>query len=431
VGDDGWRTTDFATLIADGLLEIGDGYRAKNSELGGGGPIFLRAGHVRDTHIDFSGVDQFHARLQSKVASKLARVGDVIITTKGNSTGRVAFVTARDPAFVYSPHLSYWRSRSPTRLLPGFLRYWSRSAEFMEQLAALAGSTDMAPYLSLVDQRRLRITVPSPAQQRAIASILGALDDKIDLNRRMNETLEGIARALFKSWFVDFDPVRAKSVGRAPAIPDSLARLFPNSFANSRAGTIPKGWTPGVVGDHMVNSDSKRVPVPSGERAKRRGQFPYHGAAVVLDHIDDFLFDGIYLLVGEDGSVVRDSGMAVTQYVWGQFWVNNHAHVLQGRGAVSTEQLYLYFDFELVVPYVTGAVQPKLSQGRMNTMPFVFAGEDVCAAFTGAVRPLFAGLRVNADMNKHLVQLRDALLPKLLSGEIRVRDAERVVEKVI
>jgi type I restriction enzyme S subunit len=75
-----------------------------------------------------------------------------------------------------------------------------------------------------------------------------------------------------------------------------------------------------------------------------------------MDYVDDFLFDGIYLLVGEDGSVVQDSGMAVAQYVWGKLWVNNHAHVLQGKSAVSTEQLYLYFHFEPVAPYVTGAV---------------------------------------------------------------------------
>ena len=97
-----------------------------------------------------------------------------------------------------------------------------------------------------------------------------------------------------------------------------------------------------------------------------------------MDYVDDYLFDGIFLLVGEDGSVIREDGLGVTQYVWGKFWVNNHAHVLQGKPPVSTEQLYLYFAFESVAPYVTGAVQPKLSQGRMNTIPFLFAGKTVC-----------------------------------------------------
>jgi len=202
------REATFQQLIDDGLLEIGDGYRAQNNELGGTGPIFLRAGHVTDSHIDFTGVEHFHGHLADKVRSKMSRVDDTIITTKGNSTGRTSFVTDRLPHFVYSPHLSYWRTRDPKKLCGSFLRYWSQSVEFIEQLSGMKASTDMAPYLSLTDQRRLKITLPPLAKQKAIAAVLGALDDKIELNRRMNATLEAMARALFQSWFIDFDPVR-------------------------------------------------------------------------------------------------------------------------------------------------------------------------------------------------------------------------------
>jgi type I restriction enzyme, S subunit len=140
------------------------------------------------------------------------------------------------------PNLSYWRSLDTTRIVPGFLRHQSRSRQFREQLAGLAGSTDMAPYLSLIDQRRMHITLPPLPEQRAIAHILGTLDDKIELNRRMNETLEGMARALYKSWFVDFDPVRAKAEGRAPGLPTDIADLFPARFEDSELGEIPQGW---------------------------------------------------------------------------------------------------------------------------------------------------------------------------------------------
>lgn len=145
-----------------------------------------------------------------------------------------------------------------------------------------------------------------------------------------------------------------------------------------------------------------------------------------MDHVDDYIFEGIFLLVGEDGSVVRKNGLAFTQYVWGKFWANNHAHVLQGKGAVSTEQLLMHFQHEPVTPYVTGAVQLKLSQGRMNAMPFLYAGPKICAAFAKLVAPFFTKFRANADENKTLVQLRDLLLPKLMSGEISVATAERI-----
>src|SRR5437867_12750604 len=110
---DRFERTSFGELIAEGALEIGDGYRAKNEELGGDGLIFLRAGHVTDTHIDFAGVERFHVELEPRVRTKLAKPGDAIITTKGNSTGRTALVSASMPSFVYSPHLSYWRSLGP------------------------------------------------------------------------------------------------------------------------------------------------------------------------------------------------------------------------------------------------------------------------------------------------------------------------------
>jgi predicted nucleotidyltransferase len=240
---DGWpEVTTFASLIEEGALEIGDGYRAKNEELGGDGLIFLRAGHVTDSHIDFTGVERFHAALEARVRSKLSMPGDAVVTTKGNSTGRTTFVTSSMPPFVYSPHLSYWRSKDRNRIEGGFLRYWSKGSEFSEQLSGMKASTDMAPYLSLIDQKRLRIALPPIEEQRAIAHILGTLDDKIELNRKMNETLEAMTRALFKSWFVDFDPVHAKAEGRDTGLPTHLADLFPDSFVDSELGEIPRGW---------------------------------------------------------------------------------------------------------------------------------------------------------------------------------------------
>jgi type I restriction enzyme S subunit len=314
----------------------------------------------------------------------------------------------------------------------GFLRY------ALESVIAQAADMNRGaanPLITQGDLARLSFAFPPLPEQRAIAHIFGTLDDKIEINRKMSETLEAMARALFKAWFVDFDPVRAKMEGRwrrgesLPGLPAHLYDLFPDRLVDSELGEIPEGWRVERLGDHVLNYDSKRVPLSGSERSKRQGPYPYHGAAGVMDYVDDYLFDGIYLLVGEDGSVMQTNGTAVTQYVWGKIWVNNHAHVLQGRGAVSTEQLYLYFQFEPVAPYVTGAVQPKLSQGRMNAMPFVFAGEELCRAFKWTIQPWFTMLRARVDESRTLAALRDALLPKLISGELRVGDAERFLKE--
>src|SRR5690606_9370337 len=144
------------------------------------------------------------------------------------------------PPFVCSPQTTFWRTRDEQRLNRKYLYAFLRSPAFHAQLATRAGETDMAPYVSLTSQRGLVILLPPISEQRAIAHILGTLDDKIELNRRMSETLEAMARALFKSWFVDFDPVRAKAEGRDPGLPKPLADLFPARLVDSELGEIPE-----------------------------------------------------------------------------------------------------------------------------------------------------------------------------------------------
>lgn len=264
--------------------------------------------------------------------------------------------------------------------------------------------------------------VPPLAEQKAIAAVLGALDDKIELNRRMNATLEAMARALFQSWFVDFDPVRAKLDNRQPPQLDpATAALFPDSFEESELGHIPTGWRATTLGEVIEISDSKRIPLSGREREARRGRYPYHGAASVMDYVDDFLFDGIYALMGEDGSVINDDGTPVLQYVWGKFWVNNHAHVLRGKNGISTEHILLHLKDCNIAPFVNGAVQPKLNQGNMNRIQFIIPPPEVSKAFSKTIEPHFAKIRTNTDQSHTLATLRDTLLPKLLSGEITNR----------
>ena len=139
-----------------------------------------------------------------------------------------------------------------------------------------------------------------------------------------------------------------------------------------------------------------------------------------MDYVDDYLFDGIYALMGEDGSVINEDGTPVLQYVWGKFWVNNHAHVLRGKSGISTEHLLLHLKGSNIAPFVNGAVQPKLNQGNMNRIPFMLPPPEIGKAFAKAIEPLFAQIRANTEQSRTLATLRDALLPKLLSGELNI-----------
>lgn len=413
------RLGDHCEKIGSGATPRG----GKETYLDYGPVALIRSQNIYNDRFSRSGLAYISEDQATRLQNVEVKVGDVLLNITGDSVARACQEIL--PARV-NQHVAIIRPL-PDQIDPRFLRYFLVMPSMQAHMLGLAaaGATRNALTKSMIEG--FRIPAWSIDRQRSISEILGALDDKIDVNHRMNETLEAMARAIFKDWFVDFGPTRAKMEGRLPYLAPEIWALFPGRLDEQG---YPEGWKRECVGEHILNFDSKRVPISSSERAKRRGPYPYHGATGVVDQIDDYLFDGIFLLVGEDGSVIKENGRAFTQYVWGKLWVNNHAHVLQGKGSVSTEQLLMYFQHEPVAPYITGAVQLKLSQGRMNSMPFVYAGKEVCLAFSDTVTSLFARVRCNANENGTLTQTRDLLLPKLMSGEIRVKDAEKQLAAV-
>ena len=344
---------------------------------------------------------------------------DVLLNITGDSVARVCQV-AQDvlPARV-NQHVAIIRPDS-VNLDAGYLRYYLTSPEMQTLLLSWAGSGGTRNALTKGMIESLEIPLPSLAEQRAIDGILGALDDKIELNRRMNETLEQMARALFQSWFVDFDPVRVKMAGAEPSLPPELWDLFPDRLVDSELGEIPEGWAVKTLGDMIKILDKDRIPLNSRQRSERQGPYPYYGAAGVMDHVDDYLFDGTHILIGEDGTVVNDHGYPMVQYVWGRFWVNNHAHVLKGDNGVTDEALYLTLRQLDVRPFVTGAVQPKLNQRNLNSIPVCVADKRIYQAFHDSIHPLFAAFQANTAEALILSAKRDTLLPRLVSGELRV-----------
>lgn len=291
-----------------------------------------------------------------------------------------------------------------------------------------SGTTHQTIYFPEV--KAFHIAVPSLDTQRRIADVLSDLDQRIDLLEQTSATLDAIAEAMYRSWFIDFDPVRAKADGREPEGMDEVsASLFPAEFVQIADGPIPSGWRMGTVRDVCSIFDSKRVPLSGAQRAEKKGQYPYYGAAAVMDYVDDFLFEGVHLLLGEDGSVVNADGTPITQYVWGKFWVNNHAHVLQGSNGVTTEHLMLALRRLDFTPFVTGAVQAKLNQANLFRIPFLVPSAALSRVFGLELQRLFDRVRANADQARTLAEIRDALLARLISGKLRLPELEAEVAK--
>jgi type I restriction enzyme S subunit len=283
------------------------------------------------------------------------------------------------------------------------------------------------------------VSVPPRPEQRAIAHILGALDDKIELNRRMSETLEAMARALFKSWFVDFDPVRAKAEGRDPGLPQPLADLFPDSFEDSELGEIPRGW------------EVKRLPElieVNPPRALRKGEVaPYLDMANMPTRghspdsvIERFFGSGMRFVNGdtlvaritpclENGKTAFVDFLAPGQIGWG----STEYIVLRSKPPLPTEFAYClarsdgFRDF--AIQSMTGSSgRQRVPAESLDHYLLPSCPEPIAHAFGRIVASMFARASKASAESRTLAALRDALLPKLISGEVRVKDAERFLE---
>lgn len=297
----------------------------------------------------------------NQMSSAVGKVGRFRHTQKAYLNQRVAKISSLDEA----------------KLTNDYLYYFINRPEIQKDLVSVATGSANQVNISPKIIGELSIDLPDLAEQERITNILTAFDSKIEILESINDNLLELASALFEG-----------------------------SFPNVRGGET-------AIGTLMSNFDKQRKPLSKNQRAQRQGEYRYIGATSVVDHVDDFTFDGIYLLLGEDGTVQTDDGKPVLQYVWGPFWPNNHTHVLQGKG-VSTEWLYLFWKNQNITSIITGAVQPKISQGNMNSIKVTKPSDVELATFQQKIDPIFNMIRLNADEIENLKVIRDQLLKELL-----------------
>jgi type I restriction enzyme S subunit len=286
-----------------------------------------------------------------------------------------------------------------------FLYQIAKTKFFTEKAVETSTGTKM-PRADWNPLTNIEFSLPPLPEQRAIASILSALDDKIELNLQMNKTLEEMAMSLYKHWFVDFGPFKD------------------GKFIDSELGIIPEGWEVKRLGEISISNNKFRKPISTREREKIQGVYPYYGATKILDYIDHFNLSGEFILLAEDGTVKTENDTPFLQFVHGKFCVSNHAHVLSGFSFYGNNFLYLALSNINVIPYITGAVQLKINKQNLDQMRFIVGPKVKMIEFENLVKPLFCKLKANESESQILIEKRDSLLPKLISGEIRVKDLE-------
>ncbi len=363
----------------------------------------------------------------------LAHGPGVIIGRKGAYRG-VHFCTT--PFFVIDTAF-YLKPKTPFDMRWAYYQLVTQNINRMDSGSAI-------PSTSRNDFYSLPVNVPPLPIQRRIAGILGALDDKIELNRRMSRTLEQMARALFKSWFVDFDPVRAKMEGRwrkgqsLPGLPAHLYDLFPDRLVESELGESPEGWGVGGLGDiadnprHSVKPDEVPATTPyiGLEHMPRRcialdvwGQAGEVASQKTRFSVGDILFGKLRPYFHKVGLAPIDGVCSTDILVIVPKSVAWHSYVLS---LVSSEPFVDYTD-----AHSAGTKMPRTTWADMGRYPLALPPLRLAEAFQGHVGVLHQRITANVLENRRLAALRDALLPKLLSREIDVSALEGLAEEVL
>jgi len=423
-----WTSSVTCNLIAAGKLSIGDGYRAKNSELATSGIPFARAGNINGG-FNFDDADKFPEDDLAKVGEKISQPGDVVFTSKG-TVGRTAYVRETTPRFVYAPQLCYWRSLDREVIDDRWLYYWMFGQEFGLQVSGVKGQTDMADYVSLTDQRRMEITLPPVEVQRAIAAVLGSLDDKIEQNRRTAGTLERLARAIFKAWFVDFEPVKAKAAGAEsfPSMPQEVFDALSAAFVDSEIGPVPEGWEVTAIAKiaTFLNGLALQKFPPRGDGHDLR--------VIKIAQLRKGSTEGADWANGDvpEQYVIRDRDLL---FSWSgtleaEIWFGGPGALNQHLFKVTSERFPSWFCLLWIRHHIAwfrsiaaskATTMGHIKRGHLQEAQVVVPPVPVLQAadgVLGAMYDLHAALMIES---RRLGAMRDLLLPNLLSGEVRVR----------
>jgi type I restriction enzyme S subunit len=416
-----------------------------------GKPI-VRVNNFRDTRIDVSDVMYIAPEIEAKYDRTRLKGGEVLLTVVG-SVGQVAVVSPRLSGFNVA------RAVAVLHPLPHVQAEWIAlclRSPLSQHLLGSRANTTVQTTINLKDLRALPVPLPPDGERQLIASFVGALDDRITLLRETNATLEAIAQALFKSWFVDFDPVRAKMEGRAPeGMDEATAALFPDGFEESEfgLGLVPKGWTATTLAALTKQHGGSIQTGPFGSQL----------------HASDYVPDGIPVVMPKDianrrvatDSVARIDAINVERLARHKLQVGDivfsrrgdvEKHALigdrevgwlcgtgcllvrPGKNWIAPNFLSMALDAPAarlwLVQHAVGATMPNLNTGILGSVRLVLPPSVLLAAFENVIAASQALQSQNASTIETLATLRDTLLPRLISGQLRLPQVESMLENV-
>ncbi len=400
---DGWRVL---SLREANIALIDCDHRTPPASVNG--YPYVAIPQLRDGRIDFSDARRISREHFIDWTRKAGpRTNDVVLSRRCNP-GESAYVST-DTEFALGQNLVLLRTDG-TRIYPPFLRWLVRGEDWWDQVSRFLNVGAVFDSLKCAEIPKFELRIPPMDEQRTIAHILGTLDDKIELNRRMSGTLEAMARALFKSWFVDFDPVRAKAAGRDPGIPKPLADLFPSRFVDSELGKIPEGWEATTWGA-LVTLEYGRSLRQYDESV---GVYPVYGTNGRIGYHSEPLCTHPGIVIGRKGAYRG------VHYCREPFFVIDTAFFIEPRDTVELRWAY----YELLRLNInnmdSGSAIPSTSRDDFYGLPVCSPPLQVQQAFAGLLASFWLSREKAQEESTSLSALRDALLPKLISGALSV-----------
>src|ERR1039458_5279088 len=428
----GWRELPLESIAEE--LTVGH-VGPMASEYVDDGIPFLRSLNIEPLRLTQDDLKYITPAFHQRLDKSALKPGDVVIVRTGKP-GACAVIPDWLPVANCSDLVIV---RCGPELDPRFLAFYVNSVAIHHVAAHLVGAVQQ--HFNVGSARQLLVHLPPLSEQRSIAHNLGTLDDKIYLNRRMNETLEGIARALFKSWFVDFDPVRAKSEGRNTGLPQKIADLFPDSFQDSELGDIPSGWGVRSVYDCATFVNGLAFRTGSFSQGKlglpviKIGELKGGITSQTKFTCDEF--EAKYRVRSGDVlfSWSGNPDTSIDTFLWTDVdgWLNQHIFKLQFH--TPNQKVFVYYLLRSLKPVFIEIARNKQTTGLghvttedMKRLRISWPSQDVLCAFDRMVAPLFNRVHSNSKLSRKLADLRATLLPKLISGDLRIPDAEKFIE---
>jgi type I restriction enzyme S subunit len=433
MGDEGWREA-YLEDLADEITVGHVGSMA--SEYIDEGIPFLRSQNVEPLRINRADLKFISMAFHERLRKSALKPGDVVIVRTGKP-GACAVI----PDWLKVANCSdLVIVRCGPNLDARFLSYYVNSVAAHHIGAHLVGAVQQ--HFNVGSARKILLCLPPTAEQRAIAHILGALDDKAELIRQSNNTLEAMARALFRSWFADFDPVRTKAEGRTTGLPKPLDDLFPDSFEGSELGQIPRGWRLSRLGDEtetLLGGTPSRL-----EAAYWGGDIPWinSGKANEFRIIAPSEFITETGLESSSTKLLppRTTVIAITGATLGQVSIteiptcaNQSIVGVLENDALPSEFIYFWVkeNIDRLIASQTGGAQQHINKNNVNELPVICPSPQVTNAYVAFVRPVFDKIRGSCFESRTLVALRDTLLPQLISGKLRIENAERLIRDFV